>query len=514
MSISRFFQVSIVGLSLTVLAACGSTAADIEADAGRILRAAEPTDLPIVELGTDTSALQDFTNKGVAFVDEVPPVGVDVEAYKIGYQGFGFSRLVDAAGAPTGVGLEGAAVDPGTGNADDGQVFTKLVGGRLLATDAEKTVGRFGDYIPFYLGWAASVAGDPVTVDGEPVPQYFVAPGLGIQGERYGRTDEDAPDAGGGYDSPFDYAKTHLGRSTGLNFETDATKPNVAPDPKFGDVYSLNSYNLIARTVTGTSTIGWAGLLGTETTPAQQNPRVLNYHVEIIHPQVYGGTAWTLQYSTFILTRSKLSATNGGRLLAAGQGSSNYLDAHIFSRIQTQSLKFREGQSSGTASYNSRLAAWGLAPDSALADGGVDRAGKLYLLLGRGTLVASFSGNGVSSFGGKFKTELHEVLKDPGPAIRTDISSPKKWRDLTLILDPNSNGFNIQGDVKVDPGASGQEFETATFDGDYDPDGGTGFRGNFAGPKAEEVVGLIGFTSDDAGVPDFLGAFAGERYED
>ncbi|MDA8032237.1 MAG: hypothetical protein MPK62_14150, partial [Alphaproteobacteria bacterium] len=267
------------------------------------------------------------------------------------------------------------------------QTFIKLTGGKLLAGSTRIT-GVEGTpaigYYPFYITWTTGLASGTTTVDGVQVRQAFAAPGVGpvyrvdnptAVGVRFGRRPDGTTvlaaqldaDTGGAafrpnHNSPYNYVLNNdLGNPSFGGGET----ADASPNPRFARGPNILDYNLVYRTTTGTSTIGWSG---TPDSPADQDDHILRYYVDVVQPVQYANNGdWALQYSTFVLTRSQLRAS-GTDLVnrLGGAGSSNYFDAHIFSRLKTTNFvpilnTDADGNraSSGWAIYKARLAAWG-----------------------------------------------------------------------------------------------------------------------------------------------------------
>jgi hypothetical protein len=434
LALTRTLSVAFVGASITLLAACGSTAADIAtkeaAEAARraALEEAElsaptprPEDPGSVELGIMTPHSNGGTTSQSGNVDEFTATGLTITG-----------EADEARGVSKNIGTAQSAVT--------GYTFADLKLSHLSPTP-RGAQGKNND-VPFLLIWQFKGAKTEGAIQGQTFTDRFsatatngkfIAPGIA-------RFRNEVPaDAD---DFPTDQvasSKTIYLEQMLENFQPndeideDPTQDLTAETPR--PIPYANLYTGVAEApgaarlgrvmLSGSSTF-WSATVDATTTQDPADPDAVTaeddnipaYDVELIFPKRYSGDNWALEYSGFVLMRALY--TGGSLATGAPQAYINlftYTNKDAGTDTEPMLKKFfaeggpGEGKSVAKATYTSVFAGWGVAAANPNLH--------TYLYDAGLTLTARFNKNGGGTLSGTIKPKMKTtggttVNKDSG----------------------------------------------------------------------------------------------------
>ena len=537
LALTRTLSVAFVGASITLLAACGSTAADIAtkeaAEAARLAALEEP-ELPdptprpedpgSVELEIMTPHSNEGSTSQSGNVDEFTATGLTI----MGKTGEARGVSEDISAAQTAV---------------TGYTFADLKLSHLSPTP-RGAQGKNND-VPFLLIWQFKGAKTEGGVQGQKFSDRFsgatngkfIAPGIA-------RFRNEVPaDAD---DFPTDQvasSKTIYLEQMLENFQPndeideDPTQALEADTPRpipYAGLYpgvkeAPGSARLGRVMLSGSSTF-WTETVDATTTQDPADPDAVTaedgnipaYDVELIFPKRYSGKNWALQYSGFVLMRALYVR---GSLAIASDGGYNAPQAYINlftytnkdAGTDTEPMldKFfaeggpGEGKSVAKATYTSVFAGWGVAATNPNLH--------TYLYDAGLTLTARFNKNGGGTLSGTIKPKMKTtggttVNKDSG--FDGDDGTPWSGSDNKarhiVLEDVKWDGYTgdeakLKGTAKVVYAEDGSA--VTAYNGNDD-----NFKGTFAGGEAEELVAEIRLQSSETADPTIIGGVSGQRY--
>ena len=557
LALTRTLSVAFVGASITLLAACGSTAADLakkQADEEARIEASKPA-----EFGYPTS-------------EETPdrPEGQGGIALTLEY-GTPFANPGDESNrdlispfTATGITITGKTGEERGVSEDNAPATTTPVGGY---TFADLTLSRFSptpigkaeaNNAPFLLIWQFANAETTGAKDGQTWNDWlddeysttvaeakkargngkFIAPGISLF--RY-----TLPEPSGD-DDPFDGVaapansaaylermledfKPHNVVDDGEEFEHDVQKPEHRPIPYAYDpddpavergITQLN--DRVSRVFLGGSSTFWAGAVeqtayGTDGDTEESVATIPAYEVELVFPKRYA-TNWALQYSGFILMRAFYDTGS----LATGAPRS-YINLFTYTRkdkvtdmegylLGDDGYLATTGKNQAKAYYTSTFSGWGVAAQNP------NKHYYLYDNIFR--LTATFNKDGSGTVEGTIEPEVREtggtVIKRGSP-----LTDGESWEGRTIKLEKVqwtgwSSEFKgiakvLDADGEVVSAYNSYDDGHADSTGDENKDN---FKGKFAGPRAEELVAEIKLQSSEITDPTILGGVSGHRYDD
>ena len=537
----RLLSLAFVGASLTALAACGSTAADIAAKASA--EAARLEALRLAELGTVALPAESSSTAHQIKTPYVNPGSTSITG-SIGYTkatGLTIDGLKDT---PEAQGVSGDITT--TPSPVTGYDFADLT---LSAFYPTPSGADDDDDVPFLLIWQFAGADRKGSKGGTPLNTAngkFIAPGIEKFRYRIPDGQEDQFETAGLSETAGTVPRSH---SAYIERMLDGFEPNKEIDdgaelsaetPRplpYAEVKSRPSVipgnSHLSRIVLDGSSTFWAGGVNqasyaTSGTPRAQDANIPSYDVELIFPK-RDSTDWALRYSGFILMRAfHRSGTLAQGATAAENAKQSYINVFTYTSNHatdmTEPLKAlfennpsNEEKTQATATYKSVFAAWGVA---------VANPNEHHFLYDDTVrLTATFEKDGGGTLKGTL-TPLHYKTKDAtggGISINSPFSGGTPWsgadgKQRFIVLEgvtwSGKTGakvrFKGKAEVQLADGTVVDAYNTYGANGDNEES----VDGTFAGPGGQEIVAEIRLKAKATATtePTILGGISGHNY--
>ena len=540
----RLLSLAFVGASLTALAACGSTAADIAAKASA--EAARLEALRLAELGTVALPAESSSPAHQIKTPYVNPGSTSITG-SIGYTKASGLTIAGLKATPEAQGVSTDVNPPSALPTETaGYDFADLT---LSAFYPTPSGADDDDDVPFLLIWQFAGADRKGSKGGTPLNTAngkFIAPGIEKFEYRIPEGQEDQFETAGLSESAGTVPRS---RSAYIERMLDGFEPNKEIDdgaelsaetprplPYAGvksrpSVIPGNSH--LSRIVLDGSSTFWdeaggkvgAASYATSGTPRTQDANIPSYDVELIFPK-RDSTDWALRYSGFILMRAFYKSGD-----LATDAKESYINLFTYTSNHatdmTEPLKAlfennpsNEEKTQATATYKSVFAAWGVATENP------NKHHFLYDDTVR--LTATFNKNGGGTLKGELAPVHYTTVANDQRSISIDspFSGGTPWsgandnKQRFIVLEgvtwSGKTGAQVRfkGKAKVVTRDDNGVETVVTAYNSYD-DGEANAEsvdGTFAGPGGQEIVAEIRLKATGTTDPTILGGISGHNY--